>query len=133
VGWFGFKGTLRRTYRWSPQLQGERALLQAKVVGPGGSRFAGYAVRVVSDWPSSTGNPTFQTRLTGQSHTAVARAKWRFTVRAVNTDGAPFNGTAIVRVLSRGQIVDTVGTFGFKGRLSRTYRWSRQLRRSSAL
>ena len=46
IGWFGFKGLLRRSYRFNPVLKGKRAVLQAKVIGPGGSRVAGYLVRV---------------------------------------------------------------------------------------
>jgi hypothetical protein len=133
VGWFGFRGQLRRTYRWSDELRGSRALLQVRVVGPGGSRYAGYSVRVVSYWPSVTGSPTFRTRFTGRNHRPVAGASWWYRVRAVNTNGTPFRGTAVLRVLERGRVVDTVGWFGFKGRLRRIYRWSPKLRGSTAL
>ena len=46
VGWFGFTGSLRKTYSWSPTLRGQRALLQVSVAGPGGTRTVAYAVRV---------------------------------------------------------------------------------------
>jgi hypothetical protein len=46
VGWFGFKGTLRRTYRWSPKLRGTTVELQAKIVGTGGTSTASYLVTV---------------------------------------------------------------------------------------
>ena len=46
IGWFGFKGVLRKTYRFNPVLRGKRVVLQAKVIGTGGSRIAGYVVRV---------------------------------------------------------------------------------------
>jgi hypothetical protein len=46
VGWFGFKGAVRRTYRWSTELIGSSAVLEAKVIGPGGTRTLAYAVRV---------------------------------------------------------------------------------------
>jgi hypothetical protein len=46
VGWFGFRGAFRHTYRWSHRLRGAVALLQVRVIGPGGARTAGYMVRV---------------------------------------------------------------------------------------
>jgi hypothetical protein len=46
IGWFGFKGLLRKTYRFNPVLRGKRAVLRAKVIGPGGRRIVGYPVRV---------------------------------------------------------------------------------------
>ena len=46
IGWFSFNGVLHRTYRWSPTLRGQQALLQASVVGPGGTRTVGYIVHV---------------------------------------------------------------------------------------
>jgi hypothetical protein len=133
VGWFGFKGKLRRTYRWSPELLGSRALLRVKVVGPGGSRFVAYSVRVVSDWPSSTGHPTFRVSLAGQTRAPVAGAPWRYVVHAANTNGTRFSGTAVLRVLANGRVADTLGWFGFKRTLRGTYRWSRQLRHDVAL
>ena len=47
VGWFGFKrGVVQRTYRWSKTLRGRYALLEAKVIGPGGTRTLAYRVRI---------------------------------------------------------------------------------------
>jgi hypothetical protein len=47
IGWFGFrKGVVRRTYHWAPILRGSYVLLEAKVIGPGGTRLLGYAVKV---------------------------------------------------------------------------------------
>lgn len=48
LGWFTFRGTLRRTYRFSPQIRGRSGvLLSAKVLVGGGSKRATYSVRVV--------------------------------------------------------------------------------------
>ena len=57
---------------------------------------------------------------------------WSFVVRASNA-GRAVSGTAIVRVLVRGRVVDTVGWFGFKGTLRHTYSWSKTLRGKRAL
>lgn len=132
VGWFGFKGVLKRTYRWPAALIGTDAVLQAKVVGSGGTRSAGYGVHVRSPFAATTGHPRFKLQLVPAGHTAVAQRPWRYTVRVFNAKG-PVGGTAIVRVLARGNYVDTVGWFRLKGRLRRTYRWSPRLTGSSAL
>jgi hypothetical protein len=48
LGWFSFHGTLRRTYRFSPQIRGRSGVLfSAKIVASGGSKRATYPVRVV--------------------------------------------------------------------------------------
>lgn len=48
LGWFTFRGTLRRTYRFSPQIRGRSGVLfSAKILAAGGSKRATYAVRVV--------------------------------------------------------------------------------------
>ena len=131
VGQFGLgpRGRLRGRYSWSTILRGSRAVLQAKVTGPGGTRTATYLVRV----RSYSGNPRFAARVTGRTHVPRAGAAWPFTVRALDSSGHPVSGTAIVRVIVRGRVVDTVGWFGFKGTLTKTYRWSRTLRGSLAL
>jgi hypothetical protein len=132
LGWFGFNGKLRRGYRWSPHLKGSYAVLQAKVVGPGGSRIAGYGVRVRRASTLTTGTPRFRATLRGASHSAAAGAAWRYVVRAVDRAGRPVKGTAIVRVFVGSKRVDTVGWFGFKGVLRRTYRWSSNLQGANA-
>jgi hypothetical protein len=132
VGWFGFKGTLRRTYRFAAELSGSYAVLRAKVLGPGGSRTAGYGVRVRAGSTAVTGNPRFRAAVTGATHRPAAGVPWRYVVRAVDASGRPVKGTAVVRVLVGARIVDTVGWFGFKGSFSRTYRWSPALRGSAA-
>jgi nitroreductase len=129
VGWFGFNGVLRRTYRWSPTLGGATAQLEAKVVGPRATRVVRYSVHVVSD----TGRPRFRATLVGSSHAATAGAPWHFLVRALDAHGNSIQGTAIVRVVAGGRIVDTVGWFGFKRRILHAYRWSPTLRGSVAL
>ncbi len=133
VGWFGFDGTLRRTYRWSTTLKGSTAVLEAKVVGPGGARTVTYDVRVTSAWAASTGRPAFRMTLAGTGRTPVAGTRWGYVVRAFDTSGRPVAGTAVVRVVVRSRVVDTVGWFGFKGTLQRAYRWSKKLRGASAV
>jgi hypothetical protein len=132
VGWFGFKGVLKGTYRWPAALIGADAVLQAKVVGSGGTRATGYGVHVRSAFAATTGHPRFRLRLLPAGHTAVAQKPWRYTVRVFNAKG-PVGATAIVRVLAHGNYVDTVGWFRLNGRLRRTYRWSPRLVGSSAL
>ena len=128
VGQFGLKGMLRRSYRWSTTLRGLSAVLQAKVTGPGGTQIARYPVRI----RSYSGTPHFRASVSGRTRIPRAGASWPFVVRA-SAAGHPVAGTAIVRVLLHGRVVDTVGWFGFKGTLRRTYTWSPILRRSRAL
>jgi hypothetical protein len=129
LGKFGFKGTLRRSYRWSPNLRGLAAVLQAKVTGPGGTRTVRYPVRI----RSYSGKPAFRVILSGGTRRPLAGASWRYTVRARDAAGHGVPGTARVRVLIHGRVVDTVGWFGFKGSLSKTYRWSSSIRGQRAL
>lgn len=129
VGKFGFKGTLRRSYRWSTTLRGLAAVLQAKVSGPGGTRTVRFPVRI----RSYSGRPTFRAAVSGKTPSPLAGANWPFVVRARNAAGRGVAGTARVRVLVHGKIVDTVGWFGFKGLLHKTYRWSPTIRGQRAL
>ena len=129
VGQFGFKGTLRGTYRWPATLRGLTAVLQAKVTGPGGTRLVSYPVRI----RSYSGTPRFRASVSGGSRIPRAGAGWPFVVRAVDAAGRAVAGTAVVRVLLHGRVVDTVGWFGFKGTLRRTYHWSPTLRGSRVL
>ena len=129
VGKFGFKGTLRRSYRWSTTLSGLAAVLQAKVTGPGGTRTVRYPVRI----RPYTGRPAFRTAVSGATRTPRAGVKWQFVVRAHNSAGQSVSGTAKIRVLLHGKVVDTVGWFGFKGSLRKTYSWSPTLKGQRAL
>jgi hypothetical protein len=129
IGKFGFKGRLRRSYRWSPNLRGLAAVLQAKVTGPGGTRTVGYPVRI----RSYSGKPEFHAVVSGGTRQPLAGASWQFVVRARDAAGRGVPGTARVRVLVHGRIVDTVGWFGFKGSLRKTYRWSSAIRGQRAL
>jgi len=129
VGMFGFRGALRRSYAWSPALRGSSALLEARVVGPGGASTVTFPVHV----RAVSGHPAFHASLAVASSKPVAGRPWRFAVRAVDGEGRPIAGTAVMRVLVRGSVVDTIGWFGFSGTLHRTYRWSPHLRGSPAL
>jgi hypothetical protein len=129
LGKFGFKGTLLGSYRWSTTLSGLPAVLQAKVTGPGGTRTVGYPVRI----RSYTGKPKFGVSVGGKNRRPLAGAKWSFVVRARNAAGHGVSGTAKVRVLLHGKVVDTVGWFAFKGSLRKTYSWSPTLRGQRAL
>jgi hypothetical protein len=129
VGQFGFKGRLRRSYRWSQTLSGLAAVLQARVKGPGGTRTVRYPVRL----RSYVGRPAFRATVSGQGRTPRAGAKWSFVVRAHNAAGQGVAGTAKIYVLLHGKVVDTVGWFSFKGSLRKTYRWSPTLRHQGAL
>jgi hypothetical protein len=129
IGMFGFDGTLRRSYRWSTTLRGLPAVLQAKVTGPGGTRTARYSVRI----RSYSGKPKFRAVVSGGTRNPVAGAKWPFSLKATDAAGHGVPGTAIVRVLVHGKVVDTVGWFGFKGSLKKSYRWSPTLRGQRAL
>jgi hypothetical protein len=129
IGQFGLKGTLRRSYRWSTTLRGIAAVLQAKVTGPGGTRTVKFAVRI----RSYSGKPAFKAAVGGGTRTPLAGARWPFWVRATDSAGHGVPGTAIVRVLVHGKVVDTVGWFGFKGSLRKTYHWSPTIRGQRAL
>jgi len=82
---------------------------------------------------SKTGNPRFHATLRADGHVVTAGSPWHFVVRSFDSANQPIPGTAIVRVRHAGRIVDTVGWFGFKGVVRRTYRWSTTLRGSYAL
>jgi hypothetical protein len=129
VGMFGFRGALRRSYTWSPTLRGSSAVLEARVVGPGGTRTVAFPVRVLA----VSGHPDFRASIAGASRKPLAGRRWAYVVRAVDAGGRAVAGTAVMRVLVRGRVVDTIGWFGFSGTLRRTYRWSPSLRGSRAL
>jgi hypothetical protein len=129
VGMFGFRGSLRRSYAWSPTLRGSSAVLEARVAGPGGTRTVAFPVRVLA----VSGHPDFHASIAGASRRPVAGRRWTYAVRAVDARGRAVAGTAVMRVLVRGRVVDTIGWFGFSGTLRRTYRWSPGLRGSRAL
>lgn len=129
IGAFSFKRPLSRTYRWSAKLRGVAAELQARVTTRTVSRLVSYRVQV----SGSTGHPTFKATLVGSSHAALPGSQWHYLVRALNSHGDSINGTAVIRVLAHGEIVDTVGWFGFKRRILGSYRWSPELRGSVAL
>jgi hypothetical protein len=129
LGVFRFEGTLRRTYRWPLTLGGSRALLQATVIAGGAKRKLGFPVRVIAE----TGDPHFSATLSGQNRRPRAGAPWWWALRARGAGGRAAGGTAIVRVVVAGHVVDTVGWFGFDGRIGRSYRWSPKLRGFPAL
>ena len=76
----------------------------------------------------SSRTPQFRVTLYGKNRTPRAGARWWYVVRAISTNGHRFSGTAIMRIVVRGKVVDTVGWFGFKGYLRRTYRFNRVLK-----
>src|SRR5262249_32214311 len=129
VGMFGFRGALRRSYAWSPTLRGTSAVLEAHVVGPGGTRTVAFPVRVLA----VSGHPAFHASVAGANRKPLAGRPWTFAVRAVDGNGRAVAGTAVLRVLVRGRVVDTIGWFGFSGTLRRAYRWSPRLHGSHAL
>lgn len=129
IGQFGFKGVLHRSYRWSTILRGLRAVVEAKVTGPGGTRTVRLPVRI----RSYSGKPTFRVVVRGGTRTPLASANWTFSVRARNAAGRGISGTARVRVLLHGRLIDTVGWFGIKRSFRKTYRWSPRLRGQRAL
>lgn len=128
LGVFRFDGTLRRTYRWSPALGGSRAVLQATVIVSGAKRKVAFPVRVVAD----TGDPEFTATVSGQNRRPKVGTPWWWEVRA-RAGGRAAGGTAIVRVVVAGHVVDTVGWYGFDGAVGHSYRWSPKLRGSPAL
>jgi hypothetical protein len=129
VGAFLLKRPLSRTYSWSPKLRGVNTELQARVVARGVSRLVSYRVQV----SGATGHPKFTAKLLGSSHAAVPGASWHYLVRALNARGDSIRGTAVIRVVVRGAVVDTLGWFGFKRRILGSYTWSPALRGSLAL
>lgn len=129
IGQFGFKGTLKRSYRWSTILRGLKAVIQARVTGPGGTRTVRLPVRI----RSYSGKPSFRLSVSAGTRTPLATAPWAFVVRARNAAGRGVSGAARVRVLLHGKIADTVGWFGIKGLLRKTYSWSPKLRGQRAL
>ena len=129
IGMFGFRGTLRRSYTWPSTLRAAAATVEARVRGPDGTRTVTYAVHV----RPISGRPRFRPEIDGASRRPVAGRPWSFVVRAADAAGHGIRGTAVVRVLVRGRVVDTIGWFGFTGVLHRTYRWSPTLRGRRAL
>lgn len=74
-----------------------------------------------------TGSPTFDVRLTAESESPTAGRPWRYTVQTIPATVA----TAKIRIFVGGSLVDTVGFFGFEGRLVRTHLWPPSLRGES--
>jgi hypothetical protein len=75
-----------------------------------------------------TGEPTFTVTLTGESRTPTAGQAWSYTVLAKSKqNGAAAPGTAKMRVYVDGELVDTLGFFGFVGELVRTHVWPKSL------
>jgi hypothetical protein len=91
------------------------------------------ASRAHSQAAARSGTPHFRVTLLGQSRTPRAGVRWRYVVRAVDTSGKRFGGTAIMRVVVNGKIVDTIGWFGFKGLLRGTYRFNPVLKGKRAV
>jgi hypothetical protein len=77
--------------------------------------------------------PSFRVTLKGQNHTPRAGVRWGYVVRATTRSGARFKGTAIMRVFVNGKVVDTIGWFGFKGVLRKSYRFNPVLRGKRAV
>src|SRR5262245_37499239 len=83
--------------------------------------------------PASARTPQFSAHVAATTHEPSARARWVFVVRARDAHGRPVAASALVRVLVDGAPVDTVGMFGFRGTLRRSYAWSPTLRGSNAV
>jgi hypothetical protein len=82
---------------------------------------------------AETGHPAFNASLSTDTSTPKTGVPWAFAVRAVDARGRPIPATAIVRVIQGHKVLDTVGWFGFKGTLRRSYKWSSDLEGSSAV
>jgi hypothetical protein len=129
IGLFAFGGVLRRGYRWSSTLVGAPATLRAAVTAGGTTTNVSFPVRVVG-W---TGAPRFAVRVVPQDHSPRAGRGWHFAVHARSGRNRPVGTSVVVRVASRGHIVDTVGWFGFDGDLRGTYSWPKALSGSFAV
>ena len=123
IGWFGFKGTLHRSYRWPVALAGSSATLRVTVpvghVGYAGS----FKVRVAD----TTGRPRFNATLSGGGRAPTPGTPWPYVLR-ISRDGRPIDATAVVRIIGVSQVLDTIGWFQARGRLEGVYRWPRNLR-----
>jgi len=76
--------------------------------------------------------PEFAASIAAPTHRPAAGARWPFVVRAVDARGRPVPASALVRVLVGGAPVDTIGMFGFRGALRRSYTWPSTLRAAAA-
>src|SRR5205814_5215729 len=66
----------------------------------------------------------FRASVAGATRLPFAGPRWRYSVRAVNANGRAVAASALVQVLVDRRPLDTIGQFGFKGTLRRSYRWS---------
>jgi hypothetical protein len=82
---------------------------------------------------TTSGSTSFRVTLAADDHAPQPGRRWHFVVKAIDPAGRPVGGTAVVRVLSSGRVVDTIGWFRFTGVLRRTYWWSTTLGGSSAV
>jgi hypothetical protein len=122
VGWFGFNGTLHHSYRWPVALAGAPATLQV-TVPIGRTAYAGsYKVRIAD----TTGKPQFATTLSGGGRAPAPGRPWPYVLQILDGNGRSADATAIIRVISGSQVLDTVGWFEVRGRLEGVYRWPRQ-------
>jgi hypothetical protein len=124
VGWYGFSGTLRGSYRWPVALAGSAAIFRLTVLAGRRSVVGDYRVRVAD----RSGTPRFRVVLTAAGRAPVAGHPWRYSLRAFTNGGAAADVTALVRVVSGAEVRDTVGRFQLRGRLEGVYRWPGALR-----
>jgi hypothetical protein len=82
---------------------------------------------------AQSGHPAFRAALTTGTDRPRTGVPWAYSVRAVDARGRPIPATAIVRVLEGDNVRDTVGWFGFRGTLRRSYKWSSELEGQTAI
>jgi hypothetical protein len=92
----------------------------------------GASARAAPDSRQGTPSPPkepFTITFSSAGHRPVAGKPWRYTVKAFNGDGSPVVGTVVPSVLDGAHHhVDGVGSFGFKGTLTKTYTWNPEWR-----
>ena len=67
--------------------------------------------------PSKRPQTPLTVSLTATGHRPVAGESWSFIVKAKNKDGSPTPGTVRAILLEHGKLYDTIGWYGFSGKL----------------
>ena len=80
---------------------------------------------------AGSGSPALHVSLTAATHHPQVNARWSYTVHATDPRGRKVDAVVSPRIVYNGKTVDTLGYYGFKGQLTRTYKWPASTRGKS--
>lgn len=80
---------------------------------------------------AGSATPVLHVSLTATTHDPHVNAPWTYTVRVTGFRGRRVDAVVSPRIVYKGKTVDTLGYYGFKGSLTRTYKWPSSTRGKS--